>query len=44
MYPLPNLVVASSCTYPLILVRTVMQDHRTQEKMGFLKVCKFIGK
>ena len=31
-------------TYPLIVARTVMHDHRTSEEMGFTKVVKFIWK
>lgn len=31
-------------TYPLIVIRTVMHDHRTAEKMDFMKVTNYIWK
>lgn len=38
------LVIASTITYPFIVTRTIMQDHRTNEQMGFWKVCDYIYK
>ena len=42
MYPCFYAVVASTVTYPFIVIRTIMQDHRTEEKMGFSKVCSYV--
>ena len=39
-----NKVFASTLTYPLIVIRTVMHDHRSGEEMGFAKVAKYIWK
>jgi hypothetical protein len=36
------LVIASSATYPLIVVRTVLHDEREKQKLSFIEVCKHI--
>lgn len=42
MYVSSNVVIASTLTYPLIVIRTIMHDHRKAEKISNSQIISHI--